>query len=311
MFGTEGTEGVDGRRRGSALTVSVVVPVRNAPKRIAACIEALLAQTYPQDRLQIVIVDNDSDDDTPDVIDSYPVTRVTEGSAHSPYTARNAGIAVAAGDIIAFTDANCVPTEEWLANGVRALLNDGADLVGGRISFTFSTRPAVGEIVDAMTNVDVEASIANHRACMTGNLFVRRTVIAEIGVFSPSIRSGGDMRWTRRASDAGFRLVYAGDAEVLYPARSLGPLLRKQIRVGRGVPGVWASFGMSRLQMTGMIARGLLPMPPGRLVARMRERTTGTVPYGLARLWLGVWLCKAARSVGCVSGMLARRPRED
>jgi hypothetical protein len=123
--------------------------------------------------------------------------------------------------------------------------------------------------------------------------------------------SGGDMRWTRRASDAGFRLVYAADAEVLYPARSMGPLLRKQIRVGRGVPGVWASFGMSRMQMAGMIARGMLPMPPRRLAARVRERTTGTVPYDLARLWLAAWMCKAARSVGCIGGMLSPPPRED
>ncbi len=304
-------EPVDDRDRESAPTVSVVVPVRNAPQRIASCIEALLAQTYPRDRLQIVIVDNDSDDDTPDVIDSYRVTRVTEGSAHSPYSARNAGIAVATREVIALTDANCVPANDWLVNGVRALMEGAVDLVGGRVTFTFSPRPTVGEIVDALTNVDVEASIANHGACMTGNLFVRRAVFAEIGVFPPAIRSGGDMRWTRRASDAGFRLAYAADAEVFYPARSLGPLLRKQFRVGRGVPGVWASFGMSRLRMAGIIARGLLPMPPGRLSDRVRERTTGTVHSGLARLWLGVWLCKTVRAAGCVSGMLEQRHRGD
>ena len=303
-----GTEPAKDRRRESAPAVSVVVPVRNAPRRIATCIEALLSQTYPRDRMEIVIVDNGSDDATPDVIDGYPVTRVTEGSARSPYTARNAGIALATGEIIAFTDANCVPLARWLENGVRAVLEEGADLVGGRVRFTFSARPAVGEIVDALTNVDVEASIANHGACMTGNLFVRRAVFAEIGAFPPSIRSGGDMRWTRRATDAGFRLVYAADAEVLYPARPLGPLLSKQLRVGRGVPAVWASFGMSRARMAGMIARGLLPMPPARLAARVRERTAGDVPYGLLRLWLGVWLCKAARSVGCASGMLPRGP---
>lgn len=296
-----------GDLRTSDPTVSVVVPVRNAPRRIAACIEALLVQSYAEDRLQVVIVDNDSEDDTPEVIDSYPVTRVVEDSAHSPYAARNAGIAVAIGDIIAFTDANCVPAADWLTNGVRALSESGADLAGGKVSFTFSAQPTVGEMVDAMTNVDVAASIANHGACMTGNLFVRRAVFAEVGFFDPKLRSGGDMRWTRRASDAGFRLVYAADAEVFYPARPLGPLVLKQYRVGRGVPGVWASFGMSRPQMAAMIARGLLPMPPGRLAARFRERVTDAAPDGLVRLWLGVWLCKAVRAAGCVSGMLVRR----
>ena len=178
-----GAEKIDRRHRKLDPTVSVVVPVRNSPKRIATCIEALLVQTYPKDRARIVIIDNDSDDDTRSIAERYPVELVVEKTAHNPYVARNAGVAVATGEIIAFTDANCVPAEDWLTRGVRALLDSGADLAGGRVTFTFSARPTVGEVVDAMTNVDVEASIANHRACMTGNLFVRRAVFDEIGVF--------------------------------------------------------------------------------------------------------------------------------
>jgi glycosyltransferase involved in cell wall biosynthesis len=287
--------------------VSVVVPVRNSPKLIATCIEALLVQTYPKDLVRIVIVDNDSDDDTRSIVERHPVELVVEKTAHNPYVARNAGVAVATGGIIAFTDANCVPAEDWLTRGVRALLDSGADLAGGRIRFTFSARPTVGEVVDAVTNVDVEASIANHRACMTGNLFVRRAVFAEVGAFDPSLRSGGDMRWTRRATDAGFRLVYAADAEVSYPARPLGPLVRKQYRVGRGVPGVWEVLGMSRPQMAVAIARGMLPTPPGRLATRVPDRVTVAAPERLLRLWLGVWLCKVVRSVGCIDGMLRQQ----
>jgi glycosyltransferase involved in cell wall biosynthesis len=302
-----GAEKIDRRHRKLDPTVSVVVPVRNSPKRIATCIEALLVQTYPKDLVRIVIVDNDSDDDTRSIVERHPVELVVEKTAHNPYVARNAGVAVATGGIIAFTDANCVPAEDWLTRGVRALLDSGADLAGGRIRFTFSARPTVGEVVDAVTNVDVEASIANHRACMTGNLFVRRAVFAEVGAFDPSLRSGGDMRWTRRATDAGFRLVYAADAEVSYPARPLGPLVRKQYRVGRGVPGVWEVLGMSRPQMAVAIARGMLPTPPGRLATRVPDRVTVAAPERLLRLWLGVWLCKVVRSVGCIDGMLRQQ----
>jgi glycosyltransferase involved in cell wall biosynthesis len=302
-----GAEKIGRRHQKPDPTVSVVVPVRNSPRRIATCIEALLVQTYPKDRVRIVIVDNDSDDDTRRVVERYPVELVVEKTAHNPYVARNAGVALATGEIIAFTDANCVPAEDWLTRGVRTLLDRGADLAGGRVTFTFSARPTVGEVVDAMTNVDVEASIANHRACMTGNLFVRRAVFAEVGAFDPSLRSGGDMRWTRRATDAGFRLVYAADAEVSYPARPLGPLVRKQYRVGRGVPGVWEVLGVSRPQMVVTIARGMLPTPPSRFATRVQDRVTVAVPDRLVRLWLGVWLCKLVRAVGCVDGMLRQQ----
>lgn len=284
--------------------VSVVVPVRDSPRRIASCVEALLRQTYPEDRLQVVVVDNDSSDDTREIVDSYPVILLRESTVHSPYAARNVGIAAATGEIIALTDANCVPAVDWVESGVRTLLETGADLAGGKVNFVFSAEPTIGEIVDALTNVDVRASIDNHRACMTGNLFVRRAVFAEIGVFESRVRSGGDMRWTRRATDAGYRLEYAPDAEVSYPARPLGALLTKQFRVGRGVPGVWSSFGVNRPRMAGRIVRGLLPMPPGRLAARIHERAVPRTSHSSVRLWLALWLCKLVRSAGCTVGVL-------
>lgn len=291
-------------------SVSVVVPVRNSPRRIASCIEALLTQSYPKDRAQLLVVDNDSSDNTREVVESYPVTLLKDNTVHSPYAARNVGIAVATGEIIALTDANCVPAVDWVESGVRTLLDSGADLAGGRVNFTFSREPTVGEIVDALTNVDVRASIDNHRACMTGNLFVRRTVFAEVGVFDPRVRSGGDMRWTRRATDAGYRLEYAPSAEVSYPARPLGALLSKQYRVGCGVPGVWSSFGMNRARMAGLIVRGLMPMPPGRLAVLSRERGTPRTSHSLVRLWLAVWLCKVVRSAGCTLGVLVGTGRD-
>jgi glycosyltransferase involved in cell wall biosynthesis len=279
-------------------SVSAVVPVLNAPERVRACIEALLAQTYPSHKVQIVVVDNGSDDETPEVVSAYPVELVFETAVKSPYAARNAGIERATGDVIALTDANCVPAANWIEEGVGALESLGADLAGGRVGFTFSTPPSIGEVADALINVDVEASIANHRACMTGNLFVRRGVFSSVGAFETTVRSGGDMRWTRRATDAGFALVFAPDAEVSYPARALGPLLRKQFRVGQGAPSVWRELGMSRGGMVIAAFRGLLPMPPHRLLSKLGQRGLDERRPPLLSLWLTIWLCKITRSLG-------------
>jgi hypothetical protein len=112
------------------------------------------------------------------------------------------------------------------------------------------------------------------------------------------------MRWTRRATDAGHRLVFAGDAEVSYPARPLGPLLKKQVRVGRGAPGVWRMMGWSRWRQTLAVVRGMLPMPPTTLPARVRQRGLADLDPPLVRLWLAVWLCKATRAAGNVRGLL-------
>jgi hypothetical protein len=121
------------------------------------------------------------------------------------------------------------------------------------------------------------------------------------------------MRWTRAATDEGFRLVYAPQAEVRYPARPLRPLLSKQLRVGRGAPGVWAAMGIARPAMFVATLRGLLPMPPLGFGERMRRRGL-TAPGGrLVQVWLAGWLAKVVRSAGCAWGLAAatRRPRHD
>lgn len=284
-------------------TVSVVVPVRNAPERLKSCLEGLCAQTYPPDCYEVIVVDNGSTDHTPDVARSFAVKLVQEGSIISPYAARNAGMASADGSILAFTDADCVPAPDWLVQGVLMLAS--ADLAGGRVLFTFSREPSVGELADAFMNLDVEASIAGHAASMTGNLFVRRRVIEAVGPFESHLRSGGDMRWTRKASDAGFTLVYAGEAVVRKSARSLVPLLGKQYRVGRGAPGVWAGFGVGRSRMVLRALRGLLPPPPWGFAERCRRRLGSIRGTLAARVWLAVWLCKVARAAGSMKGLPA------
>ncbi len=286
--------------------VSVVVPVLDAVDRIAACLDGLLGQTYSRADTEVIIVDNGSRDATREVVRGFPVTLLVEDARQSPYAARNAGLAAARGEVVALTDATCVPAADWIEQGLRALGDQGADLAGGEVRFVLSDPPAVGEIADAVLNVDVAASIDAHRACMTGNLFVRRRVLETVGLFDPDIRSGGDMRWTRRATDAGFRLVHAPAAVVSYPARRLGPLLRKQYRVGRGVPGVWRAFRMSRGQMLASVVRGFLPVPPHRLVQRVRDRATPVGHHRLFGVWLAAWLAKVVRAAGCCRGLLDR-----
>jgi len=287
-------------------SVSVIVPMLDAERVVESCLEAVLSQTFPEERTEVIFVDNGSRDGTCEIIQRSPVIFVEEHGNKSPYAARNAGIAVARGDVVALTDVSCAPARDWLERGVAALEERRADLVGGRIEFVLPPNPTVGELVDALLNVDVEESITNHRACMTGNLFVRRELFDRLGLFEADLRSGGDIRWTRRATDAGFRLVYSADAVVAYPARPLGPLLRKLFRVGRGVPRVWSGFGMSHRRMWMSALRGLLPTPPARLAERIRRRAIPEMHRRTPQIWMALWLCKAVRAGGCVRGLLDR-----
>src|SRR5688572_8958532 len=109
--------------------VSVIVPVLNDEARIGGCVAALLAQDYPRERYEVIVVDNGSTDRTYEVVRGYPVTLLSEAQIRSSFAARNKGMREAVGEIFAFTDSDCTPAPQWLAEGVRAI-QAGADLVG-------------------------------------------------------------------------------------------------------------------------------------------------------------------------------------
>ncbi|MFI5396502.1 MAG: glycosyltransferase family 2 protein [Candidatus Binatia bacterium] len=112
--------------------VSVVIPMRNESTHIGACIDAVLAQDYPTDRIEIVVIDGDSDDDSARVLRGYGGRiRVLHNPSRIVPTAMNIGITAACGEIIARVDAHTVVAPEYIWVGVETLQRTGADNVGG------------------------------------------------------------------------------------------------------------------------------------------------------------------------------------
>lgn len=271
--------------------VSVIVPVLNGGRRVERCLEALRNQTWPASRLEIIVVDNGSVDDTRARVRDHGAVLMVERSAASPYVARNAGLARARGEVLAFTDADCIPAKDWVEQGLAELERQGADLAGGQVRFSFGEHATAGELLDAVKNLDNERSIAELGAAKTGNLFVTRRVFDALGGFAADRRSGGDVEFTGRASGAGFALVYAPDALVEKRARRAPALARKQYRVGRGELRYWRERGMSEREIARRIVRGFLPPRPSYVRARLRERAPGNearwLPVSLAAWWIG------------------------
>ncbi len=213
-------------------TVSVVIPVYNSSGYIARTIESVLAQTHKPD--EIIVVDNNSTDGTIEIINQYPVTLLQENEVQSSYAARNKGIDHARSEIIAFIDADCTATDNWLKEGVTALQSESADLAGGRVEFFFSEKKTTAELYDSIHHLNIEASIRNTGSAPTANLFVKTHVFKKTGVFSNYLKSGGDVQWTKKATDNGFPLIYAPKAIVKHPTRKLKELLKKSFRIGTG-----------------------------------------------------------------------------
>src|SRR6185437_13088511 len=119
-------------RPANAPKVSVVVPHYHDLGGLALCLAALGNQTYPKDRLEVVIADNASPEGeaaVAEVIAGRAKLVVIGDKGAGP--ARNGGVAASSGEVLAFIDSDCVAEPAWIEEGVNAL--GGHDLVGGRV----------------------------------------------------------------------------------------------------------------------------------------------------------------------------------
>lgn len=219
-------------------TVSVVVPVRDGLDDLRRCVEALLAQDYPAERVEIVVADNGSAESPAGVLPADPRVRLVHEPRGGSYAARNAALASAGGEIVAFTDADCRPYPDWLRQAVAALLAEPiAAMVGGAIELEYRYgRPVTGaEWYERLRGFPQEDYLRRGFA-VTANLVTRRAVIDDAGPFDAALESGGDAEWGRRVRALGGIQRYAPEAVVRHPARATpGQLLRKSRRTTEGV----------------------------------------------------------------------------
>lgn len=221
-------------------TVSVVIPVYNDALALQRCLRAIITQDYPADLVEVLVVDNASTDDVSGALPVDPRVRLLHEPRRGSYAARNTGVAAATGQVLAFTDSDCIPRPDWLRVGVQALHREPCpDAIGGAISIFFphGPEPRNGpEHFEALNEFQQEKYIEALSFAATANVFVSREVFDWVGMFDPKLKSGGDTDWGNRLVAAGGRWQFAPDVVVDHPARSSWRELgRKTLRVANGI----------------------------------------------------------------------------
>lgn len=207
---------------------SVVVAAYNAQKTLRECIDTLLALDYPGGRREIIVVENGSHDATPRILEDYRgAVTVLHEARQGPAAARNAGLDRASGDVVAFTDSDCVVDRHWLRRIVSPLEDSTVGAVGGRI---MARRPC-SRIAEFGERVhDHARAIERLRPpyAITMNWASRRAVLDEVGRFDPALRRCSDIDLAYRLIQAGYRLVYEPGALVYHNNRSTPWALARQ-----------------------------------------------------------------------------------
>ncbi len=192
------------------LSTSVILPVYNDQKNLQACLAALANQTLPHDQFEVIVVDNDS---LPAMILpglSHLNMTLLYCARPGSYAARNAGLRIANGKVIAFLDVDCLPDKRWLATGMEAIHEaPRKTLVGGNVKFDFPENPSAIELFQHIRISGQKINIEQKRYSVTANLFARREEIMLVGEFQDSLLSGGDREWCWRAIEQGFDIKFS------------------------------------------------------------------------------------------------------
>jgi GT2 family glycosyltransferase len=206
---------------------SVVIPTRDRPEPLQRCLAALVAQDFPRDRFEVLVVDDGGRLSPRPVVDAFRAALSLDllvVSHGGPGRARNRAVDRARGRYLAFTDDDCRPDPGWLRGLEVALARTPDALVGGRVANALSDNPfscasqAVTDLVYAHYNARPEAA----RFFASNNMAIARPAFESIGGFDDRfvILACEDRELCDRWRAAGRRMVYA-PAAVVYHAHAL------------------------------------------------------------------------------------------
>ncbi len=196
--------------------ITVVIPHLNQPDNLARCLAALADNTRAPD--EIIVVDNGSA-----ILPDVPahVTLIQEKTP-GPGPARNAGVAKARGNVLAFIDADCLARYDWLEEAERGIVR--ADILGGdmRIGYGDPARLTMTEAYESVYSFRIQRYIAQEGFAATANMVVRREIFDAVGPFG-GLHMAEDRDWGQRATAMGYEIAYAPRMRVYHPARRSFP----------------------------------------------------------------------------------------
>ena len=269
-----------------------MVPARNAAEGLPRLLDALAVQQA--NGLEVIVVDDASTDATPDIVRSAGNVRLVQAGEHAGVArARNLGIRSAGGGLVAFVDADCVPSPNWAERAVAAFADLQADILAGQIDVTMA-RPSPVALVDLVHYYDQQRYVSEGFAA-TGNLWVRREVFERAGLFDERLERGEDQEFVRRAVAAGARLHYAPEVSVSHQARGLGAQVRRCFAIGtdRGVAGLRSrarsgSYVGPERYRERLAAAGLRPTRARLLSIAIARNACIRLPMALGAVWGGL-----------------------
>lgn len=197
--------------------ISVIIPAYNASGNVGICLEALLKQTYPKNRFEVIVVDDGSSDDTVAVVEGFDV-KLLKQTNQGAGVARNYGAKEAKGEIILFTDSDCEPEDDWIEKMVEPF-NDTA-IVGGKGFYKTKQRKIIPRF--AQLEYDAKCDMLKKERFIdfidTYSAAYRKDVFLKVGGFDAvyTTASGEDSELSYKLALMNYKMVPVPNAFVYH-----------------------------------------------------------------------------------------------
>lgn len=232
--------------------ISVIIPAYNCEKTIGKCLDSLSSQDYPS--FEIIVIDDGSTDNTARICRSYTHVKLIQTLNGGPSRARNIGVQKAKGEILAFTDGDCILHHQWLRELVKGFTTNTVAGVGGnQISpvdetnfgkYVQETFVILGFATSYMRSHTTMSEIRHNPSC---NSSYRRDCFEEVGGFDESLWPGEDVDLDHRLHQLGYTLIRNPQAIVShYRPQSFSELGAMMRRYGGSAYNLLIRYGFFR-----------------------------------------------------------------
>ena len=212
--------------------VSVIIPTYNEETYLQLCLISLQKMNYPKNKLEIIVVDNGSTDKTSEIARKYNTNLILFPEGRTISSVRNIGAKKAQGSVLAFLDADCIVTPDWLYHAVN-LLNDSIGVVG--------SRPVAPEedatwVQKARTAVLVKESNVITSWLSSANFIILKQLFEKVGGFDEKLETSEDADLSFRLNEI-TTILYSPDVKAyhLREPKNLLDFFKKELWHGKSV----------------------------------------------------------------------------
>jgi lipopolysaccharide/colanic/teichoic acid biosynthesis glycosyltransferase/GT2 family glycosyltransferase len=196
--------------------ISIIVPAYNAESTLSDCLFALTKQTIPLSDYEIIVVDDGSTDRTPEIAQQFPITYIREEN-QGPAMARNLGAQNAQGEIILFTDSDCIPEPDWIEKMLVPFKTE-PDVVGVKGVYLTQQKQLAARFAQAEFEERYERLKKYQYIDFVDSYSAgfKRDVFLSVGGFDPqfAVANNEDVELSYKLAQQNYKMVFQPEAKV-------------------------------------------------------------------------------------------------